>query len=168
MTEIHERLARAQGARALSPHAHDQRPPGAARRARRQARAAAVLEQLPGARGSSPRARGGGRRRDALGRRRRRVAPGVGHDDRAPAVGGAPGRVQAHARRAAVRLGLPGQHRRDHDAGGQRRGRLLRRAQPRLDHRRLPAGARGDLRLPPRRRRAPGLGHAPGRGPRRR
>ena len=63
---------RAQGARALSPHAHDQRPPGPARRARRQARAAAVLEQLPGARGSSPRARGGGRRRDALGRRGRR------------------------------------------------------------------------------------------------
>ena len=52
------------------------------------------------------------------------------------------------------------------DAGGRGRGRLLRRAQPRLDHRRLPAGAGGDLRLPPRRRRAPGLGHAPGRGPR--
>ena len=52
--------------------------------------------------------------------------------------------------RAALRLGLPGQHRRDHVAGGQRRGRLLRRAQPRLDHRRLPAGAGGDLRLSPR------------------
>ena len=44
---------RAQGARALSPHAHDQRAAGPARRAGRQARAAAVLEQLPGARGPS-------------------------------------------------------------------------------------------------------------------
>ena len=35
-------------------------------------------------------------------------------------------------------------------AGRRGRGRLLRRAQPRVDHRRLPAGARGDLRLPPR------------------
>ena len=61
---------------------------------------------------------------------------------------------------AAVRLGLPGQHRRRHRAGRPRRGRLLRRAQPRLDHRRLPAGARRDVRLPPRRRRAPRVGPA--------
>ena len=167
MTEIHERLARAQGARALPPHAHGQRAAGPARRARRQARAAAVLEQLPRARRPPARARGGGRRRDALGRRRRGLAAGVGHDDRPPAARGAPGRLQAHERGAAVRLGLPGQHGRRQRAGGQRRGRLLRRAQPRLDHRRLPARAGRDLRLPPRRRRAPRLGPAPGRGPRR-
>ena len=39
----------------------------------------------------------------------------------------------------AVRLGLPRQHRRDRRAGRRRRHDLLRRAQPRLDHRRLPA-----------------------------
>ena len=39
-------------------------------------------------------------------------------------------------------------------------GRLLRRAQPRVDRRRLPAGARRDVRLPPRRRRAPRVGPA--------
>ena len=70
--------------------------------------------------------------------------------------------------RAAVRLGLPRQHRRRSRALARpRRGRLLRRAQPRLDRRRLPAGARRDVRLPPRRRRAPRVGPAPGRGPRR-
>ena len=41
---------RAPGARALPPHADGQRAAGAARRARRQAGAAAVLEQLPRAR----------------------------------------------------------------------------------------------------------------------
>ena len=49
----------------------------------------------------------------------------------------------------------------------KQRGRLLRRAQPRLDHRRLPARGRRDVHLPPRRHRAPRLGPAPGRGPRR-
>ena len=43
-------------ARPLPPHAHGQRPAGPARRARRQAGAAAVLEQLPRARRSSARA----------------------------------------------------------------------------------------------------------------
>ena len=48
------------------------------------------------------------------------------------------------------------------------RRRLLRRAQPRLDHRRLPAVARRDLRLRPLRRRAPAPGASrAGRGPRR-
>ena len=65
---------RAQGARPLSAHAHGQRPAGAARGPRRQARAPAVLEQLPRARRPPAGARGGGRRRDALGRRRRRLA----------------------------------------------------------------------------------------------
>ena len=57
---------------------HDQRAAGPARRARRQAGAAAVLEQLPRARRPPARARGGGRRGDALGRRRGRVAAGLG------------------------------------------------------------------------------------------
>ena len=52
--------------------------------------------------------------------------------------------------------------RRDRRAGRPRRGRLLRPAQPRQHHRRLPALAGRDLRLPPRRRRAPGLGAAGG------
>ena len=43
-----------------------------------------------------------------------------------------------------------------------RRGRLLRRAEPRQHRRRLPPLAGRDLRLPPRRRRAPRLGPAPG------
>ena len=67
----------------------------------------------------------------------------------------------------ALRLGLPGQHGRRRGAGARGRGRLLRRAQPRLDRRRLPAGARRDLRLRPRRRRAPRVGPRAGRRPRR-
>ena len=43
---------------------------------------------------------------------------------------------------------------------GRGRGRLHRRAQPRQHHRRLPAGPGRDLRLPPRRPRAPRLGPA--------
>ena len=62
-----------------------------------------------------------------------------GQHDGAPAPRGAAGRVQGHRERAAVRLGLPGEHRRRRRAGRAGRGRLLRRAQPRLDHRRLPA-----------------------------
>ena len=69
-------------------------------------------------------------------------------------------------RRAPVRLGLPGQHRGRHRAHGPRPGRLLRRAQPRQHHRRVPALPRRDVRLPPPRHRAPGVGAAPGRRPR--
>ena len=47
--------------------------------------------------------------------------------------------VQGHRGGAAVRLGLPGQRRRHQRARAHGRGRLLRRAQPRVDHRRLPA-----------------------------
>ena len=47
---------------------------------------------------------------------------------------------------------------------GRGRGRLLRRAQPRQHHRRLPALAGRDLRLPPRRPRAPRLGPAQAAG----
>ena len=43
---------------------------------------------------------------------------------------------------------------------GEGDGRLLRRAQPRLDRRRLPPGAGRDVRLPPRRPRPPRLGPA--------
>ena len=85
---------RAAGPRAAPPHAPRQRPPGTARAARRQAGAAAVLEQLPRARRSSARARGRRRGGDALGRRRRRLAAGVGHDDDPPPARGAAGRVQ--------------------------------------------------------------------------
>ena len=49
---------------------------------------------------------------------------------------------QRHRGGAAVRLRLPRQHRHGRGAGAARRGRLLRRAQPRQHHRRLPALAR--------------------------
>ncbi len=48
------------------------------------------------------------------------------------------------------------------------RAHPLRRAQPRLDHRRVPHGPGRDRDLPPRRRRAPGLPARPGPGRRRR
>ena len=66
---------------------------------RRQAGAAAVLEQLPRARRPSARARGRGRRGDALGRRRRRLAAGVGDDDDPPPARGAPGASSRAPRR---------------------------------------------------------------------
>ena len=49
---------------------------------------------------------------DALGRRRRRLAAGVGDDDDPPPARGAARRVQGTRGGAAVRLGLPRQHRR--------------------------------------------------------
>ena len=142
-------------------------PAGPARAARRAARPAALLEQLPRAGRPPAGARGGRRGGDALGRRRRRLAADLGQHEPAPPPGGAAGRVQGLRVGAAVRLGLPRQHRRDRGAGPPRRGRLLRRAQPRQHHRRLPPLAGRDLRLPPRRHRAPRLGAARGRGPRR-
>ena len=116
-------------------------------------------------------------RRCAAPRPRRRCAgaPGAGASrlisgNMQPhrAARGAAGRLQGLRGGAAVRLRLPGQHRHDRGAGRPRRGRLLRRAQPRQHHRRLPALAGRDLRLPPRRRRAPRLGPARGRRARRR
>ena len=77
MTEIAGTAGRARAARPVPAHAPGQRPAGPARRARRQAGAAAVLEQLPRPGRPPARARGGRRRGDALGRRRGRVAPGV-------------------------------------------------------------------------------------------
>ena len=91
---------RAQGARPAPAHAHGQRPAGPARGPRRQAGAAAVLEQLPRARRPPARARGRGRRGDALGRRRGRLAPRLGDDDDPPPPRGAPGaRSRAPRRR---------------------------------------------------------------------
>ena len=111
---------RAAGPRAPSPHPPRQRSAGTARAARRQAGPAAVLQQLP--RAGRPPARARGRRRggDALGRRRRRVAAGVGHDDDPSPARGAAGRLQAPRGGAAVRLGLPGQRRRDRRSGATR------------------------------------------------
>ncbi len=91
-----------------------------------------------------------------------------GNMEPAPRARGAAGRVQGLRGGAAVRLRLPRQHRHDRGAGRPRRGRLLRRAQPRQHHRRLPALPGRDLRLPPRRPRAPRLGPARGRRARRR
>ena len=51
-------------------------------------------------------------------------------------------------------------------AGARGRRGLLGRAQPRQHHRRLPALARGDVRLRPLRHRPPRVGPAPGGGPR--
>ena len=62
-------------ARPLPPDAHGLRPAGPARAARRQARAAAVLQQLPRPRRPPAGARGGRRGGDAL-RRRARAPPG--------------------------------------------------------------------------------------------
>ena len=76
--------------------------------------------------------------------------------------------VQALRGLPAVRLGLPGERGRGVRAGARGRRGLLRRPQPREHHRRLPALARGDLRLRPLRHRPPRVGAAPGRGPRRR
>ena len=136
-------IERAWRARAAAPPpAPRLRPAGPARAARRHARAAAVLEQLSRPRRPPARARGRRRGRDALGRRRRRLATGLGHDDDPPTPRGAPRRVRGQRGVRAVRLGLPRQPRRDRRARGRGRHGLLRRAQPRLDHRRLPAVAR--------------------------
>ena len=113
---------RAQGARPVPPDADDQRAPGPARRPRREAGAPAVLEQLPRARRPPARARGRGRRGDALGRRRRRQPPRQRHDDAAPPARGAPRRVQGHRGGAALRLGVHGQPRR-HPGARARRAR---------------------------------------------
>src|ERR1039458_9660532 len=94
--------ARAQGARPQPPHAPRQRTAGTPRPARRQARAAVVLQQLPRAGRSPAPARGRGRCRDALGRRGGRLTAGVRDDDDPPPAGGAAGRGQGAAEGAAV------------------------------------------------------------------
>ena len=83
-------------ARALPAHAAGLGPAGPARAARRQAGAAALLEQLPRPRRPPARARGGRRGGDALRRRRRRVAAGLGQHDAPPPARGAARRLQGH------------------------------------------------------------------------
>ena len=104
MPDIHERLEELQELGLYRRLRVDQRAAGPARRARRQAGPAALLEQLPRPRRPPARARGGGRRRDALGRRRGRLAADLRHDAHPPAPRGAPRGVQGHGVGAAVRL----------------------------------------------------------------
>ncbi|CAA9501213.1 MAG: 8-amino-7-oxononanoate synthase, partial [uncultured Solirubrobacteraceae bacterium] len=151
------------GARAAPSPAGDREPTGRSRDPRRPLGPAAVLQRLPRARRPSPRPRGRGRGGAALGRGRRRIAPGVGQHGRPRPARAAPGRLQGHRGGTAGRLGLPGQPGRHRRARRTRRGRVLRRAQSRLDRRRLPALKGRDLRLPPRRPRPSRVGPAPGR-----
>ena len=115
-------------------------PQGPARAARRQARAAALLEQLPRPGRSPARARGGRRGGDALRRRRRRVAPGLGQHDDPPPARGAARRVQGRRglRCCSARATSPTPAWSSALARRGRRG-LLGRAEPRQHHRRLPA-----------------------------
>ena len=140
-----------------------ERPAGPAGAARRAPGAAALLEQLPRPRRPPAGARGRRRGGDALGRRRRRLAADLGQHGAAPPARGAAGRRSRATRRrcssAPATSPTPARSRR----WPARRGRLLRRAQPRQHHRRLPALPGRDLRLPPRRPRAPRLGPARGR-----
>ena len=98
------------------------------------------------------------------GDRRRRVPPGLREHGASRPARAAARRLPRDRDGAAVRLRLPGQHRRHRRARPPRRDRLLRRAQPRQHHRRLPARRGQDVRLSPPRPRAPRLG--PGAGTR--
>ena len=95
-----------------------------------------------------------------------RVTADLGQHDDPPAARGAVGVVQALGGVPAVRLRLPGERRRGLGAGARGRRGLLRRPQPREHRGRLPALARGDVRLRPLRHGPPRVGAAPGRGPR--
>ncbi len=92
-------------------------PQGPTRAAGGQAGAAALLQQLPRSRRPSARAGGRGRRGDALGRRRGRLATGVGLDDDPRPPRGALGGLQGNRGVRAVRLWIPRQPRRDRRAG---------------------------------------------------
>ena len=91
-------------------------------------------------------------------------------------VGSRPGAHRARARareleaigaRRALPDRLRRQPRRAHDVRRPRRARLLRRAEPRVDHRRVPAVPRRRRGLPPRRPRSPRrAARRPGRPPR--
>ena len=109
--------------------------------------------------------------RDAAGEAARRYGAGAGGSrlisgSMAPhrRLEQQPRRLQALPGGAAVRVRVPRQHRGGRGPGRARPGRLLRRSQPRQHHRRLPPLASRDLRLSPRRHRAPRLGAARGRG----
>ena len=71
--------------------------------------------------------------------------------------------VPRRRRRARLRDRLHGERRADPGARRRGRRRRLRRARPRLDHRRLPALARGGARVPARRSRRARAGAARGR-----
>ena len=123
VSDIEARLEELRELGALPAHAPRQRAAGLAGGARRPAGPAVVLQQLPRPRRPPAGARGRGRRGDALGRRRRRVAAGLGDDDRPPPARGGAGRVQGHRVGGALRLGLPGQPRRDRRWRARRRRR---------------------------------------------
>ena len=93
------------------------------------------------------------RRARPLGHRLRRGPP---HRRLATGAHRARGRargVEGHRARGAVHHRLRRQPRRAHHVRRPRRARLLRRAQPRVDHRRPPARGRAARGLPPPRRR---------------
>ena len=81
-----------------------------------------------------------------------------GNDDDPPPARGAAGRVQASRGGVAVRLRVSGQRRHGRRSGPTRRCCVLRRAQSRIHHRRLPALTSRGVRLRPLRRRAPRSG----------
>ncbi len=83
--------------------------------------------------------RGRRRRGTPMGRRLDRVAPGHRHHRGPRGARGVARRSPRHRRGARALVRLPRQPRGDHRAGGPRRPRRERRAQPRVDRRRVPA-----------------------------
>ena len=134
----------------------------------------ALVERLPGPDPPPEAPRRGPRRRGRVRRRLRRRQDDRRHDGRARAARGGARRVQGRRGGAHVPVRLHREHGRhpdDHRRGGPDR---VRRAQPRLDHRRhaplegaaqgLPAqGRRGTARDPPRGRREGAAGRVAGR-----
>ena len=126
----------------------------ARRRRRRPPRRVVRVERLPRSHPSSRGRRRRPRRARPLGHRF-----GLGAPDRRLAAGalrarGRARRVEAHRARGAVHHRLRRQPRRAHHVRGARRARVLRRAEPRVDHRRPAARGRAARGLPPSRRRA--------------
>ena len=140
MSDVAERLAELRALGAPPATAADRGPAGAAGAARRRRGAAALLEQLPRARrppdGSAAAAAEAAERYGAGAGASRLISGSMALHRRLEQ------RLAAFkGTEAALLFGsrLPGQHRRRLGARRPRRGRLLRRAQPREHHRRLPA-----------------------------